>query len=455
MLTTVALFAFVSSVAQSYLGMESDNYSGIHGILSNPANVADSRLQSEINLVSGDALFGTDYFSITLSNALTLSGDFDFEEDLERFPSESNNFLANADIVGPSFMFNVGKKSSIGVVTRVRAMLNANNLNGELFENIVDEFDLETGFNFDMGQINTTTHAWGEIGLVYGRTLMDKEKNFLKGGVTFKYLLGGGVAQGNSTSISGNFDETQNLLTSSGNFAYNTSLDTDEDYSFDNITPGFGMDIGFVYEYRPDFIQFDPESEDYRGLNKYKFKIGFALTDMGSITYEDVETTNYNLNASIDATAFEDNDFDQVLEDNYTSTTTVEDVTIKLPSTLRINADYSFSKRFFTSINLIQSLNKEAEALANRSVNMFSITPRFESKVFSLYSPISFNDYGSVAMGVGFRLGPLMVGSSTALSNIFSKNAKLANLYAGLKIPVYQRSKIKKTSVKKRENNAK
>lgn len=35
--------AMWSAKAQSYLGYLTDNYSGVHGLISNPANIVDSR----------------------------------------------------------------------------------------------------------------------------------------------------------------------------------------------------------------------------------------------------------------------------------------------------------------------------------------------------------------------------------------------------------------------------
>lgn len=454
--TILSVLAFTYSNAQSYVGMEADNYTGIHGLIFNPANVVDSRLKLDFNIVSVDAMFGTDYMDLNLSNATKmLSEDFEFDEDLERFPKEDNKFLLNADVVGPSFMFNLNPKNSIGLITRVRAVMNVNNVNGELFENLADEFDLTQDFSFNMEETNTTTHVWGEIGLAYGRVLMNREKNFLKAGATFKYLLGAGIAQGNSNSINGDFNSVTNQFTSSGSLEYNTNLDPDEDYSFEDTSAGFGMDLGIVYEFRPKFMNYDPDGEDYRGKNKYKLKISAALTDIGAITYEDVETTEYNLNGSFNGATEFDKDFQELLDDNYTSTTNVEDIKVKLPTTLRLNADYSFTKNLFASINLIQPLNAKNEAYASRTLSMFSITPRYESKVLSLFIPISFSEYGSTAIGAGLRIGPLMIGSSTIITNLTSKESKLANIYAGFKIPVYQRNKIKKTkSVKKRKNNA-
>ena len=46
--------------------------------------------------------------------------------------------------------------------------------------------------------------------------------------------------------------------------------------------------------------------------------------------------------------------------------------------------------------------------------------------------------YAGFAWGVGLRAGPLTIGSASALTNLFSNNSKAADLYIGLKIPIYQ-----------------
>tara|TARA_B100000929_G_scaffold279706_1_gene257072 strand:- start:16 stop:177 length:162 start_codon:yes stop_codon:yes gene_type:complete len=52
--------------------------------------------------------------------------------------------------------------------------------------------------------------------------------------------------------------------------------------------------------------------------------------------------------------------------------------------------------------------------------------------------PLSVRQYAGFAWGVGLRAGPLTIGSASALTNLFSNNSKAADLYIGLKIPIYQ-----------------
>ena len=96
--------------SQSYIGHTVDNFSGVHGLISNPANVVDSRMRTDINLASVSAFFGSDYFGLSLKDLFREDIDFD---NVERFPKDKNNFFNTIDVMGPSFMFNLNEKNNL------------------------------------------------------------------------------------------------------------------------------------------------------------------------------------------------------------------------------------------------------------------------------------------------------------------------------------------------------
>lgn len=180
LLSSLLCLSAIASYAQSYVGHSIDNYSGIHGVSYNPSSIVGTNLRADINLFSVSIFGGSDYFGIDASDIISSDVGFDFEEDSEKFPSNGNNFFVNADFIGPSFMFNLSKKSSIGIITRVRATLNINDINGELYEALSDDFESDDDIDFDSQNLSGTAHAWAEIGLAYGRILMDKPNHLLK-----------------------------------------------------------------------------------------------------------------------------------------------------------------------------------------------------------------------------------------------------------------------------------
>jgi hypothetical protein len=432
-----------SILAQSNFGLETDNYGGLHHTIKNPANSADSRSKIDVNLYSASVLLATDYTNLTLDNVNTIINGESFES-LERFPSSNNEILANVDFLGPSFMFSLGEQRSMGLINRIRVMGNFNNIDGELFESVYDGFPAND-FDFEQSNLDFTIHAWYEIGLHYSQVFLSESKNiFLKGGVTMKYLLGGGAAQGSSNALRGNYQTAGDQVNLNGDFAYTITYDEDQESEsiFSEMTPGFGMDLGLVYEYRTTESQAAANTDNIRAFNKYKLKIGLAVTDIGAINYKDVETTNYIIDGTVSSQDLE-SDFTTTLEDNFVSNSTRNDIKVSLPTNLNLNLDYHLNKKFYLNLDLNQSLVKKDKFYNNNRLNLVTLTPRYESRFLGAYLPISYSSLGNTAFGFGLRLGPLIVGSGTIISNLTSKKAQAANVYVGLKIPIYHKKKKK------------
>lgn len=427
--------------AQSYMGYAMDNYSGLHGTLHNPGNLGDSRTKWDFNLFSVSGTLATDYTNITLNNLTELLGDDGFDG-LDRFVSDRNDILLDADILGPSLQFSLNEKSSVALFTRIRVVSNFNNVNGEFLESIYDGFPT-TSFAFQQENLDFTTHAWGEVGLSYGRVLYTDSRNMLKGGITMKYLLGGGAVQGSSNNITGNFDDNSQQVALNGDFAYTLStadIDNNPDY-FSELATGLGADIGFVYELRTTKSLAASNANNPRAFNQYKLKIGLSILDLGSINYSGAETSEYSINVNLNAQDLED-DFINALENSTSPTVSVQDQKWALPTSMHLNLDYSFTSKLYLNLNINQGLVNRNEFFNNNRLNLITLTPRFESRIFGAYLPISYSSLSQTALGLGFRVGPLSIGSGSILSNLMGSTSQLANVFLGLKIPVNHKRKL-------------
>lgn len=425
--------------AQSYIGYNVDRYAGVHGVSFNPALVSGSAYRVDVNIISSSAYLSTDYLGLDIQSVLKGGAGFNFDDDLERFPSDANNFFLNTDILGPSVLFNLGEKSSVALTTRVRGAFNLSNINGKFYESIADGFIDGGDFDINMDEFAGIGHIWGEIGATYGQVLVANEKNILRGGVTLKYLAGGGGLFTNSQSLNGNYNDQNRLLTTSGNlaFGYTNGFDTGEPELAINGS-GFGVDLGLVYELNPGNQEM---ITSFSGVENYRLRIGVSMVDIGSITYQNSNLFDYNLNGTVAAEDFEgDMSIDEILDKNYTSTERIADQKIGLPTTLSLFADYSFNQRFHVAVQGSFSLKDEISSIANGMNNSFTVTPRFETKWISIYSPVGIRGFdSSVAWGVGLRMGPLIVGSGSIVSNLISSSSKSADVYFGLKVPIYKK----------------
>jgi hypothetical protein len=246
--------------------------------------------------------------------------------------------------------------------------------------------------------------------------LLDKPKHFLSLGASVKYLKGLGSVSVSSDNLRVAYDSASNTIDTEGEVTYYATSDlSEEDYDIASDS-GFGADIGFVYEWRPNNEE-NQEAEPH--VNNYKLKFGFSVMDIGHIKYEMAEHKQYITNIQgIDENVFDEEDLQTIFDDLYATNDLDRNVKISLPTSLNLQADWNINNKFyvnlFSNISLVSRLNEAS----NSVVDSYIITPRFETKIFSAQLPISYSGFGNLKAGFGIRLGPFYVGSGSVLSNL-------------------------------------
>ena len=443
----------ISSVnAQSYLGYYHDNYAGVQGVLYNPASIVDSRFKTDINLFSISGAIGNDLYGVSINDVF--KSDYDFDKQSKYTPSTNNNAIVNFDVMGPSFMFNIAPKHSLALFTRARSLTNVMKLNGSLIDEVKEGLDEASAFEFDGGSPNTVSNVWGEIGVSYAAVLYQKEQHFLKGGITAKYLQGGanGYFRGNNMNlklVENVLDPTLNQLQSQGELIIGGSQDfeTNDEFEFDINSMGFGLDLGLFYEWRPNYSKYDltkakPVDNNFKDLNKYKLRFGLSVTDIGSINYKNATQYTYDLNNTSTITQDDIDNADDLydfLNTYYTKTATTTGLKSKLPTAIHTDVDWNIHNKFYLNLNGDFSLVKKNVINGNSIANRLSLTPRYESRWFSFYVPISSIEYSGMQVGSGLRLGAFFIGSGSVITNLISKDSRAIDLHVGFKIPVYQK----------------
>ena len=167
-------------------------------------------------------------------------------------------------------------------------------------------------------------------------------------------------------------------------------------------------------------------------------KFGLSLTDLGSLKYDGPENA-YDITNSISEDDFDNEEgFEDKLNNLYTQIRSGNASKAVLPTALHLNADWNINNHFYLNLNSDLSLTSKSNSNTNSIANIVSLTPRFESKWFSFYSPVSYVQNLGVQWCAGLRAGPLYVGSGSILTVLTSDQSKGADVYAGLKIPIYQ-----------------
>ncbi len=448
----ILFFLIISFTAksQTYLGYFHDNYAGVQSVLFNPASIADSRFKTDINLFSVSGAVENDLYGVKLFDVY--KDGYDFESQSKVSPKNANNGLANVDVMGPSFMFNIAPKHSLAVFTRARSVSNIKKINGYLIDQVKDGLDQSDSFIYNLGNPNGASHSWGEIGISYAAVLFEKDQHFLKGGLTAKYLQGGvnAYVHGKNVNVAyaeNTVDPKEGSLISNGEVTVGGSQDweANDDYKFDSKSRGFGFDFGLVYEWRPDYDLYDlrrasPADNNFRDLNKYKLRFGLSVTDIGSINYKNSKVDTYNVNGVITQEMIDEaSDLYDFLNEHYTKISTSKGVKTNLPTAIRADADWNMYNKFYLNlngdINLVSGSKLNGYGIADR----VTLTPRYESRWFSFYLPVTYMEYSGMQAGAGLRAGVFFIGSGSILSNLASSNSKGADFHLGMKIPVYEK----------------
>jgi outer membrane protein OmpA-like peptidoglycan-associated protein len=452
------------SNAQRYYGIANSNYAATNGLYINPANIADNRMLMDLNFFSGNFAVNQNYGYIknfkSFTDALNNGKDIEFTRSSR---TENIGFSLLGEVRGPSFMMQIGKKQAIGVLTRGRVVASGTGINTDYFTFINDGIrgvKLANGTTFTSGNVNTNVHAFTEIGIAYGREILNEGSNYVKMGVILKRYNGLAFSSARLDNFSVKLLDTSlskvqydGSIIASKSFSNNNGFDnlTSKNILFNGAGSGLGIDIGGVYEYRDA-----EEISTARYENKYKYKIGFAIQDIGSMKYKaSPDNENYIINTNgpkiVSAADTARLGFDDITSyfksiPGVTSTKDNGALKVKAPTVITIYGDYKFSKHIYVNALFTGGLvgNKTA---GTRTPFQAVVTPRFEGTFLDAGLPISFNGLSKdVKVGLGLRLGIFYIGSDDLISSAtgLSKFTS-ANVYFGLHATIpYRKPKSKR-----------
>jgi outer membrane protein OmpA-like peptidoglycan-associated protein len=460
------------SFCQEYMPFAQSSYAGVSGIMLQPASIADSRYQFDMVLFGGNLQATNNYLALKREGFYKFSnyGDSLFwDENLVWHQNNKNKFgYLSTGIMLPSFMVNISENAAFAFTTTSRSIVNFDNVTEDLATLIAEDFDYDDliGKQISNKDLNIRSQFWTEFALTYAQIIpLETSNHFLKGGLTLKYLQG--TAAGYLSSPDFNFkldyseELTPDILSISNsrmNYGIAGNTANIEEVSPGDIAdmldfvsdPGFGMNIGFVYEYRPDIDKYKYNMDGREGLlrpdqNKYLLRIGVSLVDIGSLKYAKTNNSQDFTANTISWDMRETNiesidDLNNVLKDKFDFREDVqESFKMSLPTALNVDIDYLLAKDLYINFNPYISLIKAASLKTKTHYfSTFSLTPRYDLKWFGAALPIQMDQFGRMKTGLALRLGPLWIGSNCAFSSVFSDKSYNADAYVMLKIPVFR-----------------
>ncbi len=465
-------FLFISkNFSQDFLGLSTGNYAGVTGVSLQPASIVDSRHKFDINLISTDLSFDNNYFLVDKDAILKFNkNNFDsYKEFKDKYlseaslgPNEKAFFNVQSRVQLPfSFMATTGKKSAIALNLQFRTIAQGRGISTELANLAFNDFYHPPLNNtaIDASGISINSLSWAEAGLTIGRVLYSSGNHFLKGAITGKYLAGVSsiYLASNNLTMQVNGDSTFNFSSPNVQYSHNKNADFNKifDRNFDPDANSFGLDAGLVYEYRGNidkfkYIKSDDEKsyvEDRRDVNKYIFKLGVSLLDVGMFQFNKPANVN-SFGANIDRWDLKNanypnlNQFDTALANRVTpDPNDASTYNVYLPTALSAQLDVKFVKGLFLNVMSYWPMQiGSGKGVRFNNYGFYAITPRYESRHFGIYFPYyistknDFTDYSKNTLGVTLRLGPVFFGSSNLPSMLFKDNLRGADVHVGLKV---------------------
>lgn len=480
-LVFLTFFTLINSSAQQWLGISNSNYGGTYSIYQNPAHAADSRHKFILNLAGANVSIINNYaswkapysvvrlFTGTVQTqykapngkAIWLNSYAGINENLK-----SASALINAEVRGPAVLYTHDKlKFAVSVNSRVRILNNLSRASTDVGTLIISgtKSPLLSGTTRNDNYYSLNVNYLNEIAGTLGFVLKESEEDFYKVGFTAKRLSSGL----NIHSIDNDIDykitnlasgrQLVTLLNAKGTYgvaAQNQSFTTDwaiqNALNFSNIGIGYGGDIGFVYEYRPDYIKYQKR---YKGrelsdpaFNKYKYRISLALLDIGFVNYANptavskvfIDQKNVEIQPGTFNKIKNTDELMQSMTAVFNPSNTINAFKSRLPMSLSASVDYQVNEMIYVNAAINQSL-RNPKKLGMIQPSMVSVVPRFEKKYYEFGLPITLqNDYKNFTMGVYARAGGLFIGSDNLGGFLNIGSPKGLDGYIGLFIPFYR-----------------
>ncbi|MFK8046416.1 MAG: DUF5723 family protein [Crocinitomicaceae bacterium] len=501
---------------QNHLGYSEDNYSGVHAGYSNPAFLADNRLLVDVSAISlsvnayndyayfsprnmpygfvktfvGSDSKSMDYRGDTLNNVIVPFGQvpnyrntlnsgnlFEFEN-ISNIPRTAfyNHELA---ILNLMVSFDQDVAFSFGV--KQRTFINFQDVSYDLLS--LGRTTLQDSAYWNVTQtqqnVNISFNSWNEYALGLAAVVYNKKKHFIKTGLNLKYLQGIAGAYIGSNDISYFLSNADTAASISGEIDYGTSENLQssqffngdisaEDFGIDFRNPfsgggrGFGIDIGVVYEWRPNYEDFQYEMDGQKGLerpneNKYRIRLALAVNDIGGINYNRSNEsrkfsfadnlTNFDLNQlkADSLGGFNNNIAALELEDKVTYIGNEQSFFMNLPTHINASVDFLVFKNFYLNGNVFLSTPFSKNGSRSIYYSNFSFSPRYEHRYFSLAVPVSYSRIYKMRVGVSARITPYVVLGTSNLLPFFSSGKDVevagADFFLTLKVPILKRTK--------------
>lgn len=439
------------------------DYSGISGAMINPALMTGSKVFLDVNIIGANAHASNNmaYFlpenktlgKIIRFDTLNLNdGGFKYGRNYNYIDNENSKYLAsNVKAMGPSGMVQINHHA-IGLSTNFRSVNGGNNIPYEipiiLYEGL--EFEKYQGQEFDEYNYSFVSMTWSEIGLSYAYDLVNYYDDKFTVGITAKALFGheGGYVAMSHANFIIHDKKSIDFKDVDAEIAY--SIPYDEASNTLDINPlirgyGAGFDLGIVYTKKTSVYDHPGDrgicSKPYQD---YKYKIGFSVLDIGSISFNKKVESHKFEDASLywddyDTTHFLGvskmlKTYSEAFYNDPEHTYQGDKMKIGLPTTISLQVDYQVRKDVYIAAMWMQPVRFNLHTLWRPA--QIAVIPRYETRYIGVYMPFTLYNYSEPRLGLAIRVSSLTIGTDWLGSWTGISNFQGTDIYFSLKFNI-------------------
>lgn len=452
-------------VSQGFVGITSQQNSGLWSVYQNPALLVNDKYSLRVHALSGGVHIDNNYvkyaapFSMVdllLGNNSRPLSPYDLEEIRNGKPKHGT--LA-AELRGPAIAFKISPTTHVALMSRVRSGAQVTNASEKLLGVVrLGLANLENYQNMEYlalyashadNKFNAVSQAYSEWALTLGQVLSESDYHRLQGGVTVKRYFGyaGAYIQNHSLRYRLVPDTTTHNAALLQVDRFNADLGYTNVNDMSVLSPswllgqnatgkGWGLDVG---------VSYDLLGED----DRHSLRLSASVTDIGRITYHDPQVRKYTIDTQDkQITASEWASYTtpregesrlstagRVLEEQFglSETDRTNRFQLATPQALNLSADLRLVRNIYVNTTWIKSM-RVTSVPGLRASSLLAVTPRLDADKVGLSLPI-IRQNGAWAVGGAARVGAFMVGSDNLLG-LFARNGRIkaqgADVYAGL-----------------------
>lgn len=426
--------------AQEYLGAHTSNYLPFVGLTNQPAQLVRSDAKWNINIIGVNAAFINDQ-NFADSDFLDFM-DQKGHADLKYFlATEQSLVFAKGRMTIPSISYKLNEKHAFGFMTSVRADGIYNSSNDDFLKLFSDIGNPQALKDIKDEYFKSLVNSWVEYSLTWSTVLLSNGNDLLTGGLSLKFLNSSGSGYLEMDGIDVKFEEDR-LAHFNMQFSYGFNKSFTKTADGGDIIErsgdyGLGFDFGLSYSYQPEHYK------DVKGA-PYKYKIGFVLADVGSITNRQTdEQASYRVSMkdvpysrfigveSLDAlkdSIVKSVDFNEVNKESFKT---------NLPLSLMLDLDYTIKPKLFVNASVIcRPSYSTATVDFSQTLWRTALTLRYEDEKWGVFLPVTKSSVLGWNAGIAARYKQFFIGSNTFVGNLFGSHNGQANAYFGISIPI-------------------